>query len=73
MTYDEMRIRQAWPYEVKIAHAKKVAGEFKEWLQLLRKRDSEKLSICGIHPAGYSSVGFRFGRSGSRDLRTDCS
>ena len=28
MTYDEMRIRQAWPYEVKIAHAKKVAGEF---------------------------------------------
>lgn len=28
MTYDEMRIRQAWPYEVKVAHAKKVAGEF---------------------------------------------
>ena len=28
MTYDEMRIRQAWPYEVKIAHAKRVAGEF---------------------------------------------
>lgn len=28
MTYDEMRIRQAWPYEVKISHAKKVAGEF---------------------------------------------
>ena len=23
-----MRIRQAWPYEVKISHAKKVAGEF---------------------------------------------
>ena len=28
MTYDEMRIRQAWPYDVKINHAKKVAGEF---------------------------------------------
>lgn len=28
MTYDEMRIRQAWPYEVKVAHAKRVAGEF---------------------------------------------
>ena len=28
MTYDEMRIRQAWPYEVKLAHAKKVAAEF---------------------------------------------
>jgi hypothetical protein len=30
MTYDEMRIRQAWPYEVKIAHAEKVAREFIE-------------------------------------------
>ena len=28
MTYDEMRIRQAWPYDVKIAHARKVAAEF---------------------------------------------
>lgn len=28
MTYDEMRIRQAWPYDVKLAHAKKVAAEF---------------------------------------------
>ena len=26
MTYDEMRIRQAWQYEAKIAHAKRVAG-----------------------------------------------
>ena len=30
MTYDEMRIRQAWPYEVKIKHAEKVAREFIE-------------------------------------------
>ena len=30
MTYDEMRIRQAWPYEIKIAHAKRVAAEFIE-------------------------------------------
>ena len=30
MTYDEMRIRQAWPYEVKIAHAKRVTAEFIE-------------------------------------------
>ena len=30
MTYDEMRIRQAWPYEVKIKHAEKVAREFLE-------------------------------------------
>lgn len=30
MTYDEMRIRQAWPYEVKIRHAEKVAREFIE-------------------------------------------
>lgn len=30
MTYDEMRIRQAWPYKVKIDHAKRVAGEFIE-------------------------------------------
>ena len=28
MTYEEMRIRQAWPYDVKVAHAKRVAGEF---------------------------------------------
>ncbi len=28
MTYDEMRIRQAWPYDVKINHARKVAAEF---------------------------------------------
>lgn len=28
MTYDEMRIRQAWPYEVKIAHARRVAENF---------------------------------------------
>lgn len=28
MTYEEMRIRQAWPYEVKIDHAKRVAAEF---------------------------------------------
>ena len=30
MTYDEMRVRQAWPYEVKIKHAEKVAREFME-------------------------------------------
>lgn len=30
MTYDEMRARQAWPYEVKIRHAEKVAREFIE-------------------------------------------
>jgi hypothetical protein len=30
VTYDEMRIRQAWPYEVKISHAEKVAREFIE-------------------------------------------
>ena len=30
MTYDEMRIRQAWPYEVKVKHAEKVAREFIE-------------------------------------------
>lgn len=28
MTYQEMRIRQAWPYEVKIKHAERVAKEF---------------------------------------------
>lgn len=30
MTYDEMRIRQAWPYEIKVKHAEKVAREFIE-------------------------------------------
>lgn len=30
MNYDEMRIRQAWSYEMKIAHAEKVAREFIE-------------------------------------------
>lgn len=30
MTYDEMRIRQAWPYEVKIKHAEMVARSFIE-------------------------------------------
>lgn len=30
MTYEEMKIRQAWPYEVKIAHAERVAREFME-------------------------------------------
>ena len=28
MTYDEMRIRQAWPYDVKVKHAERVAREF---------------------------------------------
>lgn len=28
MTYQEMRIRQAWPYDVKLAHAERVAREF---------------------------------------------
>ncbi|MBQ3107382.1 MAG: hypothetical protein IJC68_02075 [Firmicutes bacterium] len=28
MTYDEMRIRQAWPYEVKVQHAERVARDY---------------------------------------------
>lgn len=28
MTYDEMRIRQAWPYDIKVRHAERVAREF---------------------------------------------
>lgn len=56
MTYDEMRIRQAWPYDVKINHARKVAAEFIDKVSAgveyggERKNCKKKENCQGGHP-----------------------